>query len=279
TPPVSDAGRNRLVRGSRRGTRPGLRARRRLRARLLHRRRGRLTGRRLRLLGGQARDHPCGDLAVRLAEDRDRSCSALLPHGRALRRRDGAADRTRPRARRKSGRRGRARRRRAAERGTRSHTRGETADPRPPVRRRGGATGSQAADEPGRPGRLACVPRQAAGRVEIRKLLVANRGEIAVRIFRACTAEGIATVAVVAPDDQGSLHGRAAGEVVDISGYLHSEEHIRAAKQAGADAVHPGYGFLAENANFAEAVEAAGLLFVGPTPEALRRGGDKLEAK
>src|SRR5204863_7242772 len=105
------------------------------------------------------------------------------------------------------------------------------------------------------------------------------RGEIAVRIFRACTAEGIATVAVVAPDDQGSLHGRAAGEVVDISGYLHSEEHIRAAKQAGADAVHPGYGFLAENAGFAEAVEAAGLVFVGPTPEALRRGGDKLAAK
>jgi len=115
--------------------------------------------------------------------------------------------------------------------------------------------------------------------VEIRKLLVANRGEIAVRIFRACADQGIATVAVVAPDDRDSLHARRAGEVVEIASYLYSEEHIRAAKQAGADAIHPGYGFLAENADFAEAVEAAELVFVGPTPEALRRGGDKLEAK
>jgi acetyl/propionyl-CoA carboxylase alpha subunit len=84
---------------------------------------------------------------------------------------------------------------------------------------------------------------------------------------------------VAAPDDRGSLHTRAAGEVVQIAGYQQSEEHIRAAKQAGADAIHPGYGFLAENANFAEAVEAAGLVFVGPGPEALHRGGDKLEAK
>jgi len=115
--------------------------------------------------------------------------------------------------------------------------------------------------------------------VEIRKLLVANRGEIAIRVFRACAAEGIATVAVVAPDDKGSLHARHASEVVEIGNYLHSEEHIRAAQQAGADAIHPGYGFLAENADFAEAVEAAGLVFVGPTCDSLRRGGDKLEAK
>jgi acetyl/propionyl-CoA carboxylase alpha subunit len=115
--------------------------------------------------------------------------------------------------------------------------------------------------------------------MEIRKLLVANRGEIAVRIFRACEAEGIATVAVVAPDDKGSMHARKAGETVEIASYLYSEEHIRAAKQTGADAIHPGYGFLAENGDFAEAVEAAGLVFVGPTAEALRRGGDKLEAK
>jgi acetyl/propionyl-CoA carboxylase alpha subunit len=115
--------------------------------------------------------------------------------------------------------------------------------------------------------------------MEIRKLLVANRGEIAVRIFRACAAEGIASVAVVAPDDKGSLHAREAGETVEIASYLYSEEHIRAAKQTGADAIHPGYGFLAENGDFAEAVEAAGLVFVGPTPEALRRGGHKLEAK
>jgi acetyl/propionyl-CoA carboxylase alpha subunit len=115
--------------------------------------------------------------------------------------------------------------------------------------------------------------------MEIRKLLVANRGEIAVRIFRTCRELGIATVAVVAPDDKGSLHARDADETVEIAGYLASEEHIRAAKQTGADAIHPGYGFLAENPDFAEAVEAAGLVFVGPTPEALRRGGNKLEAK
>jgi acetyl/propionyl-CoA carboxylase alpha subunit len=113
----------------------------------------------------------------------------------------------------------------------------------------------------------------------IQKLLVANRGEIAVRIFRACREAGIATVAVAAPDDRGALHTRVADETVEIPNYLFSEEHIRAAKRVGAEAIHPGYGFLAENPDFAEAVEAAGLVFVGPTPEALRRGGDKLEAK
>jgi acetyl/propionyl-CoA carboxylase alpha subunit len=115
--------------------------------------------------------------------------------------------------------------------------------------------------------------------VPIRKLLVANRGEIAVRVFRTCRELGIATVAVVAPDDRGSLHARSADEVVEIESYLHSEEHVRAARETGADAIHPGYGFLAENANFAEAVEKAGLAWIGPSPEALRLGGDKLEAK
>jgi acetyl/propionyl-CoA carboxylase alpha subunit len=113
----------------------------------------------------------------------------------------------------------------------------------------------------------------------IRKLLVANRGEIAVRIFRTCRKLGIRTVAVAAPDDRGAFHTRVADETVEIGSYLFSEEHIRAAKRTGADAIHPGYGFLAENANFAEATEAAGLVFVGPTPEALRAGGNKLEAK
>jgi acetyl/propionyl-CoA carboxylase alpha subunit len=115
--------------------------------------------------------------------------------------------------------------------------------------------------------------------VEIRKLLVANRGEIAARIFRTCRDAGIATVAVAAPDDRGALHARVADESVEIPNYLFSEEHIRAAKRVGADAIHPGYGFLAENPDFAEAVEAAGLVFVGPTPDALRKGGDKIEAK
>ena len=115
--------------------------------------------------------------------------------------------------------------------------------------------------------------------MKISKLLVANRGEIAVRIFRTCRELGIAGVAVIAPDDRGALHARVADETVEITGYLASEEHIRAAMKTGADAVHPGYGFLAENPDFAEAVEAAGLVFVGPSPEALRTGGDKLEAK
>ena len=113
----------------------------------------------------------------------------------------------------------------------------------------------------------------------IRKLLVANRGEIALRVFRACRELGIGTVAVVAPDDRGSLHARSADETFEIAGYLHSEEHVRAARAARADAIHPGYGFLAENPDFAEAVEAAGLTWIGPPPEALRAGGDKLRAK
>jgi acetyl-CoA/propionyl-CoA carboxylase biotin carboxyl carrier protein len=115
--------------------------------------------------------------------------------------------------------------------------------------------------------------------VEIRKLLVANRGEIALRIFRTCRALGIGTVAVAAPDDGGSMHARSADETLEVAGYLHSEEHIGAAKAAGADAIHPGYGFLAESPHFAEAVDAAGLVWVGPTADALRAGGDKLEAK
>jgi acetyl/propionyl-CoA carboxylase alpha subunit len=113
----------------------------------------------------------------------------------------------------------------------------------------------------------------------VKKVLVANRGEIALRVFRAARDLGLGCVAVVAPDDRGSLHARSADEVVEIASYLYSEEHIRAAKQSGADAIHPGYGFLAENGDFAEAVEAAGLTWIGPPAEALRAGGDKLAAK
>ena len=113
----------------------------------------------------------------------------------------------------------------------------------------------------------------------MKKVLVANRGEIALRVFRAARELGLGTVAVVAPDDTGSLHARSADETVEIRSYLDSEEHIRAAKQAGADAIHPGYGFLAESGDFAEAVEAAGLTWIGPPPDALRAGGDKLAAK
>jgi acetyl/propionyl-CoA carboxylase alpha subunit len=115
--------------------------------------------------------------------------------------------------------------------------------------------------------------------VGIQKLLVANRGEIALRVFRACREHGIATVAVAPEDDAGSLHARSGDETVRIASYLDASEHVRAAGEVGADAIHPGYGFLAENADFAAAVEDAGLTWVGPPTAALRSGGDKLEAK
>src|ERR687887_124121 len=113
----------------------------------------------------------------------------------------------------------------------------------------------------------------------MRKLLVANRGEIALRVFRACRELGVATVAVAPGDDRGSLHARSADETLEISSYLDASEHIRAAEDSGADAIHPGYGFLAERPEFAAAVEAAGLVWVGPPSEVLQSGGDKLEAK
>jgi acetyl/propionyl-CoA carboxylase alpha subunit len=113
----------------------------------------------------------------------------------------------------------------------------------------------------------------------VEKLLVANRGEIAVRIFRTCRELGVATVAVAAPDDLDALHARSGDQLVRLTNYLDPEEHIRAAREARADAVHPGYGFLAENPEFAAAVEDAGLGWVGPPADALRAGGDKLAAK
>ncbi len=126
-------------------------------------------------------------------------------------------------------------------------------------------------------------PHRSAGRSldsrPMRRLLVANRGEIALRIFRACRSEGIETVAVAAPDDHGALHAESADALVEISSYLDPAEHVRAAREAGADAVHPGYGFLSESAELAEAVLGAGLTWVGPPPAALRAGGDKLAAK
>src|SRR5579875_3462725 len=113
----------------------------------------------------------------------------------------------------------------------------------------------------------------------MRRLLVANRGEIALRVFRACRAACIETVSVAAPDDLGALHAESADATVEIASYLDPAEHVRAARESGADAVHPGYGFLSESAELAEAVLGAGLVWIGPPPSALRAGGDKLAAK
>ncbi|HEY7396718.1 MAG TPA: biotin carboxylase N-terminal domain-containing protein [Gaiellaceae bacterium] len=113
----------------------------------------------------------------------------------------------------------------------------------------------------------------------MKAVLVANRGEIALRVFRAARARGLGTVAVAAPDDAGSLHARSADRVVEIASYLDAAEHLRAAAETGVDAIHPGYGFLAENAGFAAAVDGAGLTWIGPPASALEAGGDKISAK
>ena len=112
-----------------------------------------------------------------------------------------------------------------------------------------------------------------------RTLLVANRGEIAVRIFATARRLGLRTAAVAGPGDEGALHTRVAETSVPVASYLDADALVAAAVEAGADLVHPGYGFLAESAGFAEAVLGAGLTWVGPPPAALRSGGDKLEAK
>ncbi|WP_420966653.1 acetyl-CoA carboxylase biotin carboxylase subunit [Bradyrhizobium sp. B120] len=119
----------------------------------------------------------------------------------------------------------------------------------------------------------------------IKKLLIANRGEIAVRIIRAARDLGIATVQVYSKADKDSLAVRLADESVDIGppqaskSYLNQAAILAAAQSTCADAIHPGYGFLAENAEFAAAVEAAGLIFVGPTAQSIRLMGDKVAAR
>ena len=119
----------------------------------------------------------------------------------------------------------------------------------------------------------------------IQKLLIANRGEIACRIIRTARSMGIATVAVYSDADAKALHVRSADEAVHIGpspaaeSYLVGEKIIAAAKQTGAKAIHPGYGFLSENADFAQAVKDAGLIWVGAPPQSIRAMGLKDAAK
>ncbi len=119
----------------------------------------------------------------------------------------------------------------------------------------------------------------------IRKVLIANRGEIAVRIIRACADVGIASVAVFSEADRNALHVRYADEAYPIGpapareSYLRGDVIVDVARRCGADAIHPGYGFLSERAEFAQLVQDAGLTWIGPSPEAIRRMGDKIEAK
>ncbi len=119
----------------------------------------------------------------------------------------------------------------------------------------------------------------------IRKILIANRGEIAVRVIRAARELGIATVQPVSAADHAMLAAQLADEVVEIGpahagkSYLNQAAILEAARARGADAIHPGYGFLSENAAFAAAVEQAGLVFIGPRAETIRLMGDKARAR
>src|SRR5512145_1509333 len=117
------------------------------------------------------------------------------------------------------------------------------------------------------------------------KVLIANRGEIAVRIARACRELGIRSAAIHSEADAGALHVRAADEAHAVGpapareSYLCGERIVALAREIGADAIHPGYGFLSENAAFAEQCEAAGLAWIGPPADVIRRMGDKVLAR
>ncbi|MBI5230732.1 MAG: ATP-grasp domain-containing protein, partial [Coriobacteriales bacterium] len=117
------------------------------------------------------------------------------------------------------------------------------------------------------------------------RILIANRGEVALRVIRACKEMGVETVAVFSETDRDSLHARMADQAVCVGpapsalSYLNMPNIISAALTTGAQAIHPGYGFLAENAGFARAVADSGLVFIGPSPEAIERMGDKSMAR
>ena len=131
------------------------------------------------------------------------------------------------------------------------------------------------------PGRLSVKNR----RLMMKKILIANRGEIAVRVIRTAREMGIATVAVYSEADRNAMHVRMADEAYALGGttsaesYLNTEAILKAIDDSGADAVHPGYGFFSENTDFARAIAAKGIAFIGPPPEAIDVMGDKVSSR
>src|SRR3954466_2895454 len=132
--------------------------------------------------------------------------------------------------------------------------------------------------------RVMASPKPAGGKL-FKKILIANRGEIACRVIRTCKRLGIATVAVYSDADAEALHVREADEAVRIGpppsaeSYLKIDAIVKACRDTGAEAVHPGYGFLSENSAFARALDAAGIVFIGPGQHAVAAMGDKIESK